>query len=76
MSFHNVRLIRKLGLLDDAGLRSVWVDCCKGGGWSLDGADMQFQGPSIQNTTIIALLDRDSELRRRYLQRRWQGIIT
>jgi hypothetical protein len=76
MSFHNVRLVRKVGSPDHANLRPVLADRCKGSGWSLNSAHMQFEGSSARNAAIIAVLDRDSELRHDYLQRRWQGLIS
>lgn len=75
MSFHHVRLLRKIRLPDRAAPRSMPTNLCKSHGWSFNSVEMQSQDSSVPNATIIALLDRDSELRHRYLQQRWQGVI-
>jgi hypothetical protein len=75
MSFHSVRLLRKISLPARVDLRAASTGRCKSSEWSFNSVEIQSQGSKEQDATIIALLDRDSELRHLYLQRRWQGVI-
>lgn len=54
--------------------RCGYFDCCNGGRWSSDPADKGPDPSGEQNSSLIFLLDRDCELRRHYLKRRWQGV--
>jgi hypothetical protein len=76
MSFHNFRLIRKIGFPNRADPGLALSDCCISSKWSFNSVEANCQESSALNATIIAALDRDSELRRQYLQRRWQGVIS
>ncbi len=76
MSFHNFRLIRKIGSSNRADLGLALSDCCISSKWSFNSVETKSQESSALNATIIAALDRDSEMRRHYLQRRWQGVIS
>jgi hypothetical protein len=76
MSFHNFRLIRKIGSPNRSDLGLALTDCCIGSRWSFNSVEMKSQESSALDATIIAVLDRDSELRRHYLQRRRQGVIS
>jgi hypothetical protein len=75
MSFHNFRLIRKIGSPNRADLGLALSDCCISSKWSFNSVETKCQESSVPNAMIIAALDRDSELRHQYLQRRWQGVI-
>jgi hypothetical protein len=76
MNLHNVRLLRKIVSPTGAYFRAIPIDRCKSTEWSFKSVEIQSQGSGALNGTIIALLDRDSELRHQYLQRRWQGIMS
>jgi hypothetical protein len=76
MSFHNFRLIRKIGSPNRADLDLALTECCISSKWSFNSVETKSQESSALDATIIAALDRDSELRHQYLQRRWQGVIS
>jgi hypothetical protein len=76
MSFHNFRLIRKIGSLNRSALDLALTECCISSKWSSNSVETKSQESSALDATIIAVLDRDSELRHQYLQRRWQGVIS
>ena len=76
MSFHNVRLMRRIGSPARAELRTALTYRRKSSGRSFNSVELQSQGSSALNETVIALLDRDSELHHLHLQRRWQGVMS
>lgn len=76
MSFHNFRLIRKIGSQNRADLGLALSDCCISSRSSSNSVERESQESSALDATIIAVLDRDSELRHQCLQRRWQGVIS
>jgi len=76
MSFHNVRFMRRIGSPARAELGTALTYRRKSSGCSFNSVELRSQGSSALNETVIALLDRDSELRHLHLQRRWQGVIS
>ena len=72
MGFHNVLLIRKIEITTRA---AVSIEQCKSSWRAINSVEMQSASSRALNATVIALLDRDSELRHVHLQRRWQGVM-
>jgi hypothetical protein len=70
------RLIGKIRSPNRADLGLALSDCCISSKWSFNSVEWKSQESSALDATIIAALDRDSELRHQYLQRRWQGVIS